>query len=81
MTIKCPQPVIKSTRPRGAEKWCDGWLVEYPVSYDFNGGPSYHVPPPIVPEGFELVGIGCGLQLNARPPLATMYLKPLKENK
>jgi len=65
------------------EKWADGYLVHYPVSYTYNGGivvdgqwyAGIHVPSPNIPEGFALVGIGVGLQLNARPPYATMLLK------
>lgn len=36
---------------------------------------GFTVPEPIVPEGYELVSIGVGLQLNARPPYATMLLR------
>lgn len=77
--FKCPKPELTKT-----EKWCDNYLVTYPVSYEYNGGTiidgewydGYEVPRPDVPEGFELVGIGCGLQLNAHPPYATAYLEP-----
>jgi hypothetical protein len=68
-----------------SKPWCHSFLVTFPVSYRYNGGividdewyAGYEVPPPVVPAGFELVGIGCGLQLNARPPYATQYLRPL----
>ena len=68
-----------------AEKWCQSFLVTYPVSYRYNGGiivddkwyEGFKVKSPKVPKGFELVSIGCGLQLNAQPPYATVYLKPL----
>lgn len=81
---KMPQPVIPAERQRGDEKWCYGWLVTFPVSIRYNGGitidgewyDGYEVPEPKVPEGFELISIACGLQLNAHPPYATMYLKP-----
>ena len=71
------------------EKWCDSYLVNYPVSYRYNGGilidgewyGGYDVPRPIVPEGFKLKNIGVGLQMNARPPYATMYLEPLDGHK
>ena len=71
------------------EKWCDSFLVSYPVSYKYNGGTvikgewynGYKVSKPIAPKGFALVGIGIGLQLNARPPYATVYLKPLDEKR
>jgi hypothetical protein len=57
----------------------------YAVSYEYNGGiviadkwyKGYEVPPPYLPVGYKLVGIGVGLQLNARPPLATARLKPI----
>lgn len=71
------------------EKWCDSFLVIFPVSYRYNGGivigdewyDGYEVVKPEVPAGFELVSIGCGLQLNAHPPYATRYLKPLDGKK
>ena len=67
-----------------AEKWCNGFLVTYPVSYRYNGGIIYKdklyegftVPNPDVPKGYKLTPIYCGLQLNARPPYATNYLEP-----
>lgn len=67
------------------EKWADGYLVQYPVSYKYNGGTiidgewykGFKVPPPEIPEGYELVDIGIGLQLNSKPPIATKYLKPI----
>lgn len=71
------------------EKWCNCFLVSYPVSYTYNGGividdewyEGYEVPPPRVPKGFELCSIHCGLQLNACPPYATAYLRPLDGRK
>jgi hypothetical protein len=61
----------------------------YAVSYKYNGGTvidgkwyeGYEVPPPILPTGYKLVGIGVGLQLNASPPLATARLKPITKEK
>ena len=72
-----------------AEKWSDSFLCTYPVSYKYNGGTSidgkwyegYKVPAPRIPEGFELVYTGISLDLNARPPLATDYLRPLNGGK
>lgn len=57
--------------------------VTYPVSCTYNGGiiidnewyDGYSVPAPIVPKGYKLTGLGVGLQLNARPPLATALLE------
>jgi len=57
--------------------------VTFAVSYRYNGGividdewyAGYEVPPPIVPEGFMLVGIGVGLELNSHPPYATQLMK------
>jgi len=72
-----------------AERWCNSFLVNYPVSYRYNGGiiidnkwySGFSVPPPHVPDGFQLVNIGVGLQMNACPPYATTYLKPLNGKK
>lgn len=72
-----------------AESWCENCLVTYPVSYRYNGGiiikgewyQGIHVERPEVPQGFKLISIGCGLQLNATPPYATNYLKPLDTKK
>ncbi len=68
---------------RGLEKWGNGKIVTYPVSYRYNGGTivdgewydGYEVPPPVIPDGYELIGIGIGLQLNAHPPYASMLMK------
>ena len=68
------------------ENWLDGKLIHYTVSYDYNGGmvvddkwyQGYKVPSPIIPKGYALVSIGVGLQMNAKPPFATAYLKPLE---
>ena len=59
------------------------------VSYTYNGGiiidgklyQGFEVPQPKVPKGFKLVGIGCGFQLNARPPYATAFIKPDDDRK
>ena len=72
-----------------SERWCNSFLVTFPVSVTYNGGividgkhyEGYRVPSPKVPKGFKLVGIGVGSQLNARPSHATRYLKPIKERK
>lgn len=58
--------------------------VRVPISYTYNGGTlingvwygGYEVPAPIIPDTHELVTLGVGLQLNARPPYATMLLRP-----
>lgn len=79
----CPAPdLTKLSKKSLAGKSVE---VTFAVSYRYNGGTiindkwyaGYEVPPPIVPEGFKLVGIGVGLQLNAHPPRATRILKPL----
>lgn len=36
------------------------------------------VPSPVIPKGYELVGIGVGLQLNAFPPYATKVLRKIE---
>ena len=59
--------------------------VTYPVSYRYNGGiiikdkhyEGYEIPRPAIPEGWKLENLGCGLQLNARPPYATNFLRKL----
>ena len=77
--FKCPVPKLR----RMKKNLLGEGAVTYPVSYRYNGGivvdgkwyEGYEVPPPKIPKGFELVGLGLGLQLNARPPIATMYLQ------
>jgi len=74
---RLPKPV-----PEIGEKWCNSYLVTYPVSYRYNGGivvngkwhEGYLVPRPHVPKGYMLTGIGCGFQMNARPPQATCMI-------
>jgi hypothetical protein len=64
----------------------DGCEVMYAASYEYNGGTAigdkwykgYKVPPPYLPAGYKLVGIGVGLELNATPPLATARLVPIE---
>ena len=83
--FKCKQPVI-NPKQKGLEKWGDGKLVTFPVSETYNGGividnewySGYDVPAPKIPKGYELIGIGIGNQLNARPPYATRLLKKIK---
>lgn len=82
----CPKPFITPASRKDKNKAKKGLSheVTYPVSYRYNGGivvdgkwyEGYEVPKPDVPEGWELVNIGVGLQLNAQPPFATMLLKP-----
>lgn len=62
-------------------------IVQYPTSYEYNGGiiidgewfSGYDVGLPIIPDGYELKGIGIGYQLNARPPIATGYLSKIQK--
>lgn len=35
---------------------------------------GFKVPPPVIPEGYELKSLGVGLQLNSKPPFATCLL-------
>jgi len=71
------------------EKWSDGYLVTYPVSCRYNGGividdkhyEGFTVPAPKIPKGYYTMGIGCGLQLNARPPYATSLILRKDEKK
>ncbi len=83
-----PQPDLRGQEnKRGNKRWGTGRLVTFPVSYHYNGGvsledgwyPGFSVPDPIVPKGYELVGIGIGLQLNAHPPYATKLLRPIRQ--
>jgi hypothetical protein len=79
--FKVKRPAFKVTRTRrdGSKE------VIFPVSYTYNGGTvigdewysGYEVPTPQVPEGFKLVSLGVSLQLNARPPYATMLLEKI----
>jgi len=68
----------------------DGLEVQVYVSNQYNGGiivndrwvAGIEVPAACAPTGFMLDGsIGCGLQLNSRPPLATRILRAIKEIK
>lgn len=82
----CPAPDLRGKERNKQGKLLDSVEVTYPVSYRYNGGTTiedewytgYEVPPPILPDGYELVNLGVGLQLNARPPYATMLLKKSK---
>lgn len=54
-----------------------GILLKPDGSWDPDNGdwyPGYEVPRPILPDGYKIVGIGVGLQLNSRPPYATTIL-------
>lgn len=81
--LHCPAPDLRGRERDKKGKLLDSVEVTYPVSYCYNGGTSidgklytgYEVPPPILPNGYELVNLGAGLQFNARPPYATMLLK------
>lgn len=72
-----PTDLTKVKRPKSGMK-----EVRFSVSYDYNGGTfvngewvvGFHVPPPAIPEGTKLVGIGVGYQMNAKPPYATQVL-------
>jgi len=64
--------------------------VTFPVSYTYNGGiiidgkwyKGFRVPYPKLREGFTLKTLGVGLDLNQKPPRATMLLtKAGKEDK
>lgn len=70
----------KNGRPPNLNK--ERQEVVFPVSYRYNGGivvngtwcRGFKVPPPIVPEGFRLVEVWCGFEMNAYPPYATKLL-------
>jgi len=81
--FKCKRPVITLNKSQ-QKRFNQGKSIEvtYPVSCQYNGGihindefyKGFSVPPPVIPKGWKLVNIGVGLQLNARPPYATMVL-------
>jgi len=53
----------------------DGYEVSFPVSYEWNGGPSVVVDPPVEPPpGWEFHSLACGLNMNARPPRQTVLM-------
>lgn len=64
----------------------DGLEVQVYATNQYNGGiivndkwvQGIEVPTAQVPAGFTLEGIGCGLQLNSRPPLATRIMRTIK---
>lgn len=77
--FQCPAPDLRKTKfPKGKKSV----EVQFSVSYRYNGGTivddkwyrGFFVPPPILPEGCKLVGLGVGYQLNAHPPYATQLL-------
>ena len=79
--FKCPPTDLRGIRDDRKE-------VMFATSCTYNGGividgewyDGYDVPPPLINPGYELIGIGVGLQLNARPPLATQVLRRMKYN-
>lgn len=88
MFFKYPKPDLIPVSKRKARKAIDdpnsnGYEVTFPVSYRYNGGidigdewyEGFEVPKPDVPAGWHLESLGVGLQLNNRPPTATMFLK------
>jgi hypothetical protein len=62
------------------ERWYESFLVMVPVSTgEWNGGKVTIVDPPVQPPtGYKFRDIAVGLELNAKPALATYYLEPLK---
>jgi len=75
---KCPPTDLSFITPKTRKE------VQYAVSYTYNGGTilgdewyeGYEVPPPLLSPGYVILGIGVGLELNARPPLATGVVVP-----
>lgn len=80
---KYPRSVI--TEKTKGEKWGKGKLVTFSVSQVYNGGITIDgewyngvsVPPPKIPKGYKLIGIGIGYQLNCVPPYATQLLQKI----
>lgn len=68
---------------RGKENPNKDVKVSIPCSISYNGGTviddkwysGYDVAPPIVPDGYELVDLLCGYELNAHPPLQAMIMR------
>jgi hypothetical protein len=60
--------------------------VSFAVSYTYNGGTvyrerwykGYKCQPPIIPDGYRLVDIGVGHEMNSHPPRATYKLERIK---
>lgn len=84
MPIPSLTPVSKAKTAKAlANPNSKGYEVTYPVSYRYNGliehkGEWYRgfeVPAPKVPKGWRLRSLGVGLNLNAKPPIATMFLE------
>ena len=78
-----PPTDLRKKKPRNPDASVE---VTYSVGYTYNGGMTgpdgehyagYEVPPPILPEGYVLVGLGVGYQFNAHPPYATELMKPV----
>ncbi len=81
--LEYPATDLTGKKPRNPDASIE---VTYSVSITYNGGTigpdgehyaGFSVPPPILPEGYVLVGIGVGHQLNARPPYATEVMTPI----
>ena len=82
----CPKPALHF-EPAQQRKFNKGKACEvtFAISNGYNGGilweggwyRGFRVPPPDVPAGWKLTTIGCGPQLNARPPYITMVLEPI----
>jgi len=92
--FKCPQPdLIPANKAKArialAYPHIKGFEVTYPVSYTYNGTidfegkvcHGFEVPPPKVPQGWQLQSLGVGLDLNAYPPRATMFLARIPKAK
>jgi hypothetical protein len=85
--FKMPQPdlIPETTKDKRLASNGKTHNVTYPVSYRYNGGiiigdkwfNGYKIPQPKIPKGWKLVNIGCGLQLNSRPPFAINVLQPI----
>lgn len=69
-----PGTIVSPKRPRGAEKWCDGWLDGGTI-IDGELYSGVVVGDPVVPDGFELCSIHVGSQLMACPPTRKMLLR------
>lgn len=82
MFLKCLKPAMKNPSGKSIKDGYEGEVV-FPTSYRYNGGiavdgkwyDGFEVPSPDVPNGYELISLGVGLQLNEKPPYCTMLLR------
>ena len=88
VTLSQPDCIPETAKDKSLAAKGKAHRVIYPVSYRYNGGiiignkwhEGFKIPRPKIPKGWELHNLGCGLQLNSRPPYATNVLMPINES-